>query len=102
MTGATQSSPGDRICRAQGEGRMAQRFTGVTCASYSSQDRDAGGICSCLAEVAWLSPGVWALLHLNSLGSRFALLLQAESKRESYEKVENLKRWEEVGCVRSC
>lgn len=86
--------PGGRICRAHGEGRMAQRFIGVTCASYSSQDRDAGGIYSCLAEVAWLSPGVWALLCLNSLGSRFALLLQAESKKEPYEKVagENLKR----------
>lgn len=34
---------GDQICRAQGMGRMAQKFFGVICASYSSQDRDAGG-----------------------------------------------------------
>lgn len=62
---------------------MVQRLPSVTCASCSSQDRDARGTYSCLAEVAWLSPGVRALLHLNSLGSRFALLLQAESKKEN-------------------
>lgn len=82
---AAQSSPGDRICRAQGEGRMAQRFIGVTCASSSTWEE---------SPPAWLSPGVWALLCHNSLGSRFALLLQAESKKEPSEKVagENLKR----------
>lgn len=75
---------------------MAQRFFGVSCASCSSQDRDAGGISSCLAEVAWLSPGVWALLHLNSLASRFALLLQGGSEREPSEKVSGGKS-EEIG-----
>lgn len=95
-TGAAQSSPGDRICRAQGEGRMAQRFFGVACASTAARtEMLERGIHSCLAEVPWLSPGVWALLCLNSLGSKFALLLQAESKKEPYERVAgeaNLKR----------
>lgn len=74
---------------------MAQRFFGVTCATAAARtEMLEAGIYSCLAEMPWLSPGVWALLYLNSLRSRFALLLQAESKKEPYERVagENLKR----------
>lgn len=79
MTGAARSSPGDRDLLSA---RRGEDGSEVHCASCSSQDRDAGGIYSYLAEVAWLSQRVRALLHLNSLGSKCALLLQAESKKK--------------------